>query len=125
MREIEFRVWDGGYMDYDVLVDSQGAWGIPDVGYNTPHREVNKYSDEAIIMQYTGLKDKNGKKIFEGDVLSDEVEVDGVMVKSKRQVFFSEKTASWRLDISYKQDKKANNKSHGRRNSNKPDPDPK
>ena len=46
MRELKFRTWDEGNMSY----------GITDVS-----------CDATAIMQYTGLKDKNGKEIYESD----------------------------------------------------------
>jgi uncharacterized phage protein (TIGR01671 family) len=53
MRKFKFRAWD---KDCEEMV------------YDTPERIFENYSEES-IMQFTGLKDKNGKEIYEGDIL--------------------------------------------------------
>jgi hypothetical protein len=59
MREIKFRAWDGEKMILLHLDD----WTF----YNGElcHRNAPLFP----IMQYTGLKDKNGKEIYEGDII--------------------------------------------------------
>ena len=54
MREIKFRVWD----------KTQCRMFIPD-GLKNP---IN-FTENVEHMQFTGLHDKNGKEIYEGDVV--------------------------------------------------------
>ena len=63
MREIEFRAWR---KDTKVMIDCYTTGlGFQDASLNDFLNET----DNLIFLQYTGLKDKNNKKIFEGDLI--------------------------------------------------------
>jgi uncharacterized phage protein (TIGR01671 family) len=63
MREIKFRAWDKeeGIM----LTWYKWADEIKDA---IPYDAGDEWTERCILMQYTGLKDKNGKEIYEGDI---------------------------------------------------------
>lgn len=63
MRELKFRAYDGKKMIEDVIPASETSI-IELFEYDWQETEV-----EA-VEQYTGLKDKNGKEIFEGDLVA-------------------------------------------------------
>ena len=66
MREIKFRFWNG----YEIK--PVRAINFNSDFYEDDHSHISDVEDiekSPFLMQYTGLKDKNGKEIYEGDIV--------------------------------------------------------
>jgi len=69
MREIRFRAWDGKEMDSNPFLDCGCQPDAFTCGVDINNGISNTQTDGKIYLQYTGLKDKCGKEIWEGDIL--------------------------------------------------------
>ena len=69
MREIKFRAWDNLSSKWleNFFIEPDGTIVFKTTG------SLGDFAREVLIMQYTGLKDRLGKEIYEGDIIYREI----------------------------------------------------
>lgn len=114
MRVIKFRAWDKEKKKWIINPEENSDYGIriyldgtiepffnADYGCSDKYKFPEEYTKNIILMQYTGLLDKDGKEIYEGDILKMIYEDNSFTIKEIKWEIFEDGEYGYGLGVGF------------------------
>jgi uncharacterized phage protein (TIGR01671 family) len=87
MREIKFRAWTE-----EKMISPENMNGIGGEFYRGALEKHSDPIEDYVLMQYTGLKDRNGKEIYENDIIQ------FINSDAKYRIVWDDEDACWNAE---------------------------
>jgi uncharacterized phage protein (TIGR01671 family) len=102
MRQLKFRIWDKLQKQYTYSTDWAARHYWITLSGQVQNMQNGAGSPELVIQQWTGLQDKDGKEIYEGDLVktenADRKNYDERFLSVNSEVYYNKNTASFRTN---------------------------